>query len=109
MTIALYLAAGYLLALSTWTFYLAAMSLIEHRATLHPIAKANAYVVIALGLALDLAWNLVSSVLLLDLPRELLFTTKLKRLKAGGGRRGAVAAWVCEHALNQFDPKGRHC
>lgn len=23
--------------------------------------------------------------------------------------REAVAAWVCAHLLNQFDPKGRHC
>ena len=109
MTTALYAIGLYVLALATWTFYLAAMSLIEHRATLHPVARANAYVVISLGLALDVAWNLASSFLLWDLPRELLFTTKLKRLKAVGGRRGAIAAWVCAHMLDQFDPKGSHC
>ena len=109
MKFILYLGGFYLLGLVTWVFYLGAMNLVEHRANLHPVAKANGYLVIALGLALDVAWNLAASVALLDPPQELLFTTKLKRLRAGSGWRARAAAFVCERMLNQFDAAGRHC
>jgi len=57
----------------------------------------------------DAVLVLIFSVLLWTLPREFTLTAMLKRLKAGGGRRGAAAAWLCDGLLNQFDPSGPHC
>jgi len=92
-----------------WFFYIAIMGLKERRAQLHPIARAVAYYGLALALALDVALNLTASLVLLDLPRELMFTGKLKRLKRGGGWRARLASWICERMLDQFDPDGKHC
>ena len=96
-------------AIVTWIYYIGAMRLVALRKSLHPIAKIVGYYGIAIGLVLDVVWNLTASVLLLDFPREFLFTSKLQRLKADGGWRSVVAYWVCEHMLNQFDPDGKHC
>lgn len=100
---------GYVLAVLTWIFYLAAYHLVPLRKELHPVAKAHAYVIVGIGLALDVILNVVvATVLFVDPPRELLLTTRLKRYKAGpDGWRRSFADWVCEHLLNQFDEG--HC
>lgn len=98
------LLAGYALFLITWVFYLAIMNLKAVRHDLHPVAKANAYVLLVIGYVLDVALNItVGTVIYLDLPREPLFTGRLQRLKQKGGWRGDMARWMCEHLLNQFD------
>jgi hypothetical protein len=96
--------SGYALFLMTWVFYLALMNLKTVRHSLHPIAKANAYVLLFIGYVLDVILNItLGTALYLDLPREWLFTARLQRLKAKGGWRGDMARWMCDHLLNQFD------
>lgn len=107
------LGAGYALVVATWLFYLAIMAISPHKSNLHPVAKAHAYVLLAVALALDVVLNVVvGTVLFLDPPRELLMTDRLKRYlarEAPQSWRRAIAAWVCKHLLDQFDPDGNHC
>lgn len=106
-------AAGYAIAVTTWLFYLAAQSLLPKRERLHPIAKAHAYALVAVGVGLDVLLNaFVASALFLKLPRDWLFTTRLERYindenEAAWRRR--LAGWLCTHLLDLFDPDGCHC
>lgn len=113
LTTLLIVASSYLLALATWLFYLAVMNLVPVRDQLHPFARVNAYILLAIGLTLDLILNVVvASILFLEPPRlrELLLTARLSRLvKTDSGWRGRLARWICHHLLDQFDPKGKHC
>jgi hypothetical protein len=101
---------AYIFMVLTWVMYLAIMGLIPYRKQMHPVAKAHAYVLVAIGLIMDTILNVViASVLLLQPPGEFLLTTRLKKNIKRGGWRGAVSSWVCVHLLDQFDPKGYHC
>jgi len=63
----------------------------------------------AVGFAMDVVfqWTL-ASLLLLDIPKELTFTQRLERLKAGpDGWRKSAAAWFCANVLDPFD--AGHC
>ena len=105
-------AAGfYVLFLVTWLFYLAIMNLADHRDALHPFAKINAYILLVIGYPLDALFNVAASVVLFwRLPKAWLFTGTLKYwIASNDNKRAALAAWICAHLLNQFDPKGRHC
>lgn len=108
-----YAAGAYALAVVTWIFYLAVMALIPHRHSLRPIAKAHAYLLVAVGLVLDVALNvIVGSVLFVEPPhpKRLLLTSRLSyHTTRDHGWRTRLALWVCSHLLDQFDPKGRHC
>lgn len=92
-----------------WVLYVAAMHFAKVKHKLGRFAKINGYVVWFLAQPIDAALNLLWSVLLLDFPRELILSPKLKRLKAAGGWRGKVATFVCAELLNPFDPDGKHC
>lgn len=94
-----------------WILYLAIMNLAEHREKLHPVAKFHAYfVILPVGYVVDALLNLLVCAIFLRLPRDWLLTGTLKRMIAtDDGWRCATAAWICEHLLNQFDPKGKHC
>ena len=100
---------GYLLTLVTWLFYIAIMHLRMVRHSLHPVAKVNAYILLFFGLILDFLLNVtVASVLFHEPPKEWLLTERLKRMKReGNAYQRAVAYWICEHLLNQFDDV--HC
>lgn len=102
--------SAWLLGVVTWLFYLAIMHLLKVREQLHPVAKAHAYLLLAVGLVFDVVLNVVvATVVFLDPPRELLLTSRLKRYRRPRQRswRRSVAAWICEHLLNQFD--SGHC
>jgi hypothetical protein len=105
------IAGFYVLFLVTWLFYLAIMNIAEHKDALHPFAKTNAYVLLGIGYPLDALFNVVASVVMFQrLPKAWLFTGTLKYwIASNDARRAVLAAWVCVHLLNQFDPKGRHC
>jgi hypothetical protein len=110
--LALAAAGFYLLFLATWVMYLAVMNLAEHRDRLHPFAKFNAYLLLFLvGYPLDVLFNVVGSFVLFQRPpKHWLFTGTLKHwIASDDDRRSRHAAWICEHLLNQFDPKGKHC
>lgn len=103
----------YGLILLTWTFYIACMQLkrLNEADRLHPVAKVNGYVAAGIMLTLDFVLATLLIFTFLDIPHELLTSSKLKRLKEEypKGWRGKAAAWLCEHLLNQFDPSGDHC
>jgi len=109
MTLAAYsLALAYLL----WVFYLAVMSLkrAKDAGTISKFALVMGYPVLFFGLLIDLFVNVfVFTVLLLELPRELTVTARLKRHGTQGGWRGDFARWFCESLLDTFDPSGDNC
>ena len=103
----------YLLFIATWALYIVSMQFKHHKDRLYPVAKANAYLIVAAMLVLDFVVNIVASIPLLELPRwdkgEFLLSPRLERHKQGDTWRYFVAAWICEHFLNQFDRSGDHC
>jgi len=100
---------AYLLCWVTWLFYIAITHLSMVWRNLHWFAKANAIPAAIIGIALDVAVNMiVGTVMFIDPPREWMFTTRLKRMKKSGSPwRRRIAYWICEHALNQF--QRNHC
>lgn len=69
--------------------------------------KVILYPLAAIGLALDVAFNVTfGTVVYAELPRELLFTTRCKRHRHGSGWRKSLADWACRN-LNVMDPG--HC
>ena len=100
---------SYVLILVTWLFYVAIMHLKMVKDDLHPVAKVNGYILLGIGLPLDVLLNaVVGTIVFLDPPREWLFTARLQRYKRETiGWRSSTAWWMCEHLLNQFDEG--HC
>lgn len=111
MTAILLYAVGGIYA--TWVAYLAIMALIRARdeKRLTKVALWLAYPVVVIGLLLDFTLNVtVGTALFLEPPREWLLSPRLSRLiETDPGWRGDLAAWVCVHLLDTFDPDGRHC
>lgn len=66
---------------------------------------------IVLGYLMDVIANLtVAALVFLELPRELLVTSRLSRYVAQGhGWRFKAANWICNNLLDVFDPSGDHC
>jgi hypothetical protein len=67
---------------------------------------------VALGYALDFLANVfVATLVFVELPREALVTTRLKRHvnTPTSAWRTAIATWVCDEMLDVFDPSGNHC
>lgn len=106
-------AAAFIVAVPVvWAWYLSVMHLkTAHDAgVLTPAAKALGYPWLAIGLAVDVAFNaLYGSLMFLEPPRELLFTSRVSRLSARSDWRGRLARWICAELLDPFDPAGRHC
>lgn len=101
-----------LLLPAMWTLYLAVMHLdtARRRGALTRAAKAIGYPILAVGLAVDVLFNVLwGSLLFLEPPRELLFTKRISRLNDDAGWRGRLACWICLELLDPFDPRGRHC
>jgi hypothetical protein len=94
-----------------WIFYLAVMNLkgARDKELLNKFTYALAVPVLAVGIVLDIAVNVfVMSVLLLELPKELTVTSRLKRHnKESTGYRKSVAKFF-EPLLDPFDPDGDH-
>jgi hypothetical protein len=107
--------AGYFLATSYvfWILFLAAMNLIgAYRAgTISPVAKALGYPMIIVGVVLDFLFNMiVLTIIMVELPKELLVTERLARhMWTGTGWRQKFAASFCSKLLDTFDPSGSHC
>lgn len=94
-----------------WVTYVAVMSFRAVRDQLHPVVKVLAYIVLAIGLVLDLILTyVIGTVMFLSLPKlkEFTFTARLKRHRVEGGWRSTVAIWICEKLLNPF-VIGGHC
>lgn len=101
------LAALYVL----WPFYLAVMNLKRARdeGRLTKVAYVLGAPILYAGWALDIAVNCaVMTVILLELPRELTVTARLKRHANHYAWRGSIARWFALHLLDPYDPSGRH-
>ena len=96
-----------------WIFYLASMALIRAKTagTISKLALFLGWPIAIAGLTIDFLVNMtVVSILLLELPRELLVTRRLHRhLTDGSGWRLYVAHFICTNLLDTFDPTGAHC
>jgi hypothetical protein len=97
----------------TWMLYCAIMSLKkakdENRLT--TAMKVLGYPLLFIGYLFDIVANIIVSVFMLHVPKELLLTAKLKRiqLEAPNGWRNKTAMWICVNLLNPLDPTGHHC
>lgn len=104
--IALVLASLYLL----WVLYLAVMNIIRVK-KLGDLTKTTTLLsipVVVLAFLLDVAINfLVFTPLLLELPKELTVSSRLKRHNTSIGYRKKVAK-LFEPLLDPFDPDGDH-
>ena len=95
-----------------WWVYIIVMWLKKRRDVLKKKSRPLyylAYLFAFVGVVLDVAYNLTyGSVIFLDPPRELSFTSRLKRYRRGPVNwRWNLATWFCERLLNPYD-KG-HC
>lgn len=101
-----------LLTYFLWVFYLAVMNLVRAKEAgkLSRTAFVLGTPILLTGVILDVLCNIfVATFLVLELPRELLVTTRLKRLVKTEGWRSKVAKFICSRLLDQFDPSGCHC
>ena len=104
---------GLLLAYTTWVLFVAIVSLRAARKAgrlTKPMIPFS-YLTLAIGLPMDAVLNLFASIPFLELPqyqrREILFTSRLKRLVKEGGWRATQAHFWCRNFLEPIDP--RHC
>ncbi len=112
----LQLAAAWTLGL--WFVYRAVMWLKRRREAIEEKSRALyylAYALVAAAWVLDVAYNwIVGTVLFADPPRELTFTSRLKRYRREpyvhydlASWRYRFATWFCRELLNPYDPE--HC
>ena len=96
-----------------WGLYVLVMGL--YRAKLQGRLTTEAYIMgwpyYALGYVVDIVANLtIFTLIMLELPRETLVTSRLKRhMKTGAGWRYEVAKYICDNLLDPLDPHGDHC
>ena len=94
-----------------WILYLAVMNLkrVKDAGLISPLALTLGYPVLFVGYLLDVLVNItVLTLVLLELPKELTVTARLKRHnRTSTGWRKSVAVWF-EPLLDPFDPSGDH-
>lgn len=102
------------LPFTLWVFYLAVMNLKVVRDTtgLHPRTKVLGSIVLIEGYVKDFLVNILLSIVLLEFPRELTVSERLKRHNVPGTNRLSawryrVAQWF-EPLLDPHDPSGDH-
>lgn len=101
--------------LSPWVlylFYAAVMNLKRARdeGKMTPAMKVFGLPMLYVGLLLDVFVNLIPvSLLLLELPKEWLVTSRFSRHIKKTGWRSRVAKWFCTNLLDSLDPSGCHC
>ena len=64
-----------------------------------------------LGVLLDIFYQWTWACLVFwKLPQDLVLTKRLQRYrKTDVGWRTKLAAWICDHLLNRWDPEHHHC
>lgn len=106
----------YIIMYKTWNYYLAIMHLKHIQEDLElegkdfgSWQKAMAYPSLFIGLGWDILLNfIVGSIVFIELPRELLFTSRVSRWNDNDGWRGKLARWFCRVWLDPFE-EGGHC
>lgn len=95
-----------------WVFYLAWTHLekIEAAGLASKVTSALGCPVRFIGLTIDIFVNLTwMTILYLDMPRELLVTTRMIRyMKGRDGWRKTATKWASKHLLDAFDIEGEH-
>lgn len=99
-----------------WVNYLAVMMLKDERDELREQGKDFSieqkiwgYPVLLFMVVVDVTFNMIpGTILYLEIPRELLFTSRCQRHMNEVGYRGDFARWCCKHFMDPFD-KGGHC
>jgi len=109
----MYIALSILLLLPyTWVLYIAIMGFKKALPTMGIVSKFIAYSILPVGLVADMLFNFTwGSIMFLELPKELLMTTRLKRHLADHKKdwRDRNANWFCKEFLNVYDSTGKHC
>lgn len=93
-----------------YVFYCAVMNIkrVRDMGKLTKLGMAFGYPTLIIGLVLDLLVNVfVMTLIMLELPRELTVTSRLKRHQASTGWRLAVVKFF-EPVLDPLDPSGDH-
>jgi hypothetical protein len=98
-------------------WYFTAMWFLRRRHKLRKSLGPAYFIVVGVvlgGIPLDVLFNwIVAPFIFLDLPKELLFTGRLQRYREDREYlwtwRSRWADFICEHILNPFDPRGKHC
>lgn len=93
-----------------WVFFLAVMNLqrASVAGTLPKVCTVLGLPLIIVAYLLDVAVNMVATVLLLEIPREWTLSERLERLSLGQGWRARVAVLILAYLLNPFDTTGGH-
>jgi hypothetical protein len=96
-----------------WVFFLAYSALLANWKKLRPEVKAVGTVVIAIGLLVDVVFNLIASFLLAELPQEWTFSRRMGRYKSWAALRPdhwrvKLAGYLCANWLDPFE-NGGHC
>ncbi len=111
--IGIFTAMGFASFYVLWMLYLAVMNLKGARdegTLIKPVYYLGIPILYA-GYLLDIAFNWVyGTVLFIQVPREAVLTSRLKKNIHNEGWRGDLARWMCVNLLSPFDPDPRgHC
>jgi hypothetical protein len=95
-----------------WILYLAVMNLQRARDS-GKLTKSAYYLglpILYTGLLIDFLVNIfILSFIFIDLPKEFLVTSRLKRyVNNKSGWRKKLAIWFALNLLDSFDPSGKH-
>lgn len=102
-----------LLAYVLWVLFVAVMAFKAAWPRLHPLMKALALPVAVVAVLLDIVFNALMSLPLLELPQEWTFSQRMSRYLAWSAVRPRawkvrLARWVCHNVLDPFEVGG-HC
>jgi hypothetical protein len=107
----IYIGVSLLITYALYVWYAAVMNIkrVKDMGKLTTLGKVFGYPTLVIGLILDLLVNwFVMSIILLEVPRELTVTSRLKRHhKESTGYRLAVVKFF-EPVLDPLDPSGDH-
>jgi len=95
-----------------WVLYVFSMGVyrLHLRKELKGLNKFLSYPILFFALLTDFICNIWISILFIDLPREYLITQRLIRYKKDPLTwRGKIATYICDSALDLFDPTENHC
>lgn len=98
----------------TFILYLAMMTAMDNRVAVSGPVWLFIGPLVATGVLFDFLLNVVfMTIAFVDLPKEPLFTARLRRYREdpryAGSKREKTACWLCERFLNPFAPGGKHC
>lgn len=104
-----YVALAYVL----WVLFVAVMAFKAAWNRLSPLVKAFALPVAVIAILLDIIFNALMSIPLLELPQEWTFSQRMGRYMSWSAERPKVwkvrlARWVCYNVLDPFEVGG-HC